>query len=152
MNNKVQQLDKELKQALIDENISQNMKNENFRSMICQNSNDIEMVKLKLTNERKELEIKLREENSETLGTNDTENVFLDLLENVLVKCEQLRTNIEKSEVQQREQMTCFESNLEEKQKAADTSVALNTELCKKDLQSTMQNLRKIFSVWLYHF
>ena len=152
MNNKVQQLDKELKQALIDENISQNMKNENFRSMICQNSNDIEMVKLKLTNERKELEIKLREENSETLGTNDTENVFLDLLENVLVKCEQLRTNIEKSEVQQREQMTCLESNLEEKQKATDTSVALNTELCKKDLQSTMQNLRKIFYVWLFDF
>ena len=138
-------MDKELKQALIDENISQNMKNENFRSMICQNSNDIEMAKLKSTNERKELEMKLREEN--TICSDETENVFLDLLENVLLKCEQLRTNIEKSEVQQREQMTCFESNLEEKQKATDTSVALNTELCKKDLQSTMQNLRKIFSI-----
>ena len=147
LNSKVQQLDKELKQALIDENISQTMKNENFRSMICQNSNDLEMVKLKLTNERKELEIKLREESFKTVGADETENVFLDLLENVLLKCEQLRTNIEKSEVQQREQMTCFESNLEEKQKATDTSVALNTELCKKDLQSTMQNLRKIFSV-----
>ena len=147
LNTKVQHLDKELKQALIDENISQNMKNENFRSMICQNSNDIEMVKLKLTNERKELEIKLREESSEKAGANETENVFLDLLENVLVKCEQLKTNIEKSQVQQREQMTSFESNLEEKQKATDTSVALNTELCKKDLESTMQNLRKIFYV-----
>ena len=147
LNSKVGQLDKELKQALIDENISQNMKNENFRSMICQNSNDIEMVKLKLTNERKELEIKLREESSEAVGTNETDNVFLDLLENVLLKCEELRTNLEKSEVQQREQMTCLESNLEEKQKATDTSVARNTELCKKDLQSTMQNLRKIFSI-----
>ena len=115
--------------------------------MICQNSNDLEMVKLKLTNERKELEIKLREESSETVVADETDNVFLDLLENVLLKCEQLRTNIEKSEVQQREQMTCFESNLKEKQKATDTSVALNTELCKKDLQSTMQNLRKIFYV-----
>ena len=147
MNSKVQQLDKELKQALIDENISQNMKNENFRSMICQNSNDIEMVKLKMTNERKELEMKLREENSDTVGTNETENVFLDLLENVLLKCQQLRANIEKSEVQQREQMICLESNLEEKQKATDTSLALNTDLCKKDLQSTMQNLRKILSI-----
>ena len=147
LNSKVGQLDKELKQALIDENISQNMKNENFKFLICQNSNDIEMVKLKLSNERKELEIKLREESSEAVGTNETDNVFLDLLENVLVKCEELRTNLEKSEVQQREQMTCLESNLEEKQKATDTSVALNTELCKKDLQSTMQNLRKIFSV-----
>ena len=147
LNSKVGQLDKELKQALIDENISQNMKNENFKFLICQNSNDIEMVKLKLSNERKELEIKLREESSEAVGTNETDNVFLDLLENVLVKCEELRTNLEKSEVQQREQMTCLESNLEEKQKATDTSVARNTELCKKDLQSTMQNLRKIFSV-----
>ena len=147
LNSKVGQLDKELKQALIDENISQNMKNENFKFLICQNSNDIEMVKLKLSNERKELEIKLREESSEAVGTNETDSVFLDLLENVLVKCEELRTNLEKSEVQQREQMTCLESHLEEKQKATDTSVALNTELCKKDLQSTMQNLRKIFSV-----
>ena len=147
LNSKVGQLDKELKQALIDENISQNMKNENFKFLICQNSNDIEMVKLKLSNERKELEIKLREESSEAVGTNETDNVFLDLLENVLVKCEELRTNLEKSEVQQREQMTCLESNLEEKQKATDTSVARNTELCKKDLQSTMQNLRKIFSI-----
>ena len=120
--------------------------------MICQNSNDIEMVKLKMTNERKELEMKLREEVSEPAGTDETDNVFLDLLENVLLKCQQLRTNIEKSEVQQREQMICLESNLEEKQKATDTSLALNTELCKKDLQSTMQNLRKIFSVWLEHF
>ena len=123
------------------------MKNENILKNICQNSNDIEMVKLKLTNERKELEIKLREENSGAVGANETDNVFLDLLENVLVKCEKLRCNIEKSEVQQREQMTCLESNLEEKQKATDTSVAQNTELCKKDLQSTMQNLRKIFYV-----
>ena len=147
MKSKVQQLDKELKQALIDENISQNMKNENFRSMICQNSNDIEMVKLKMTNERKELEMKLREDISEPAATNETDNVFLDLLENVLLKCQQLRTNIEKSEVHQREQMICLESNLEEKQKATDTSLALNTDLCKKDLQSTMQNLRKIFSI-----
>ena len=76
LDTKVQKLDKELKQALIEENISQNMKNENFRSMICQNSNDMEMVKLKLTNERKELEIRLREEMTEKVPDDDTDNVF----------------------------------------------------------------------------
>lgn len=145
LDTKVQKLDKELKQALIEENISQNMKNENFRSMICQNSNDMEMVKLKLTNERKELEIRLREEMTEKVPDDDTDNVFLDLLDKVLLKYGQLQEHLEKSDLQLTEKMNCFESNLEEKQKETQTSVEVNTELCRKDLQTKMQNFRTIF-------
>ena len=150
LDSQVQKLDKELKQALIEENISQNMKNENFRSMICQNSNDIEMVKLKLTNERKELEIKLREDSSGNITEEETENVFLDLLDNVTIKYGKLQNNLERSEEQQREQVDLFESNLKEKQKEVQTSLDRNAELCRRDLQTQMQNFRNIFLLNLY--
>ena len=122
--------------------------------MICQNSNDIEMAKLKSTNERKELEIRLREEVSENIPKVDNddknENVFLDMLEIITLKQDKLQIELEKSELQQKEQMNCFESNLEKKQNESQTLVEMNTELCKKDLRSEMQNFRKFFCFQLY--
>ena len=76
--------------------------------------------------------------------------MFLDLLDNVTIKYGKLQNNLERSEEQQREQVDLFESNLKEKQKEVQTSLDRNAELCRRDLQTQMQNFRNIFLLNLY--
>eukprot|EP00092_Neocalanus_flemingeri_P013756 GFUD01014836.1.p1 GENE.GFUD01014836.1~~GFUD01014836.1.p1 ORF type:complete len:356 (-),score=124.55 GFUD01014836.1:51-1061(-) len=94
----------------------------NVQSHLQENNNELEMLTLKLSNERKELEIEIREDKTDNVSSNH-ENSFINMFKHLRKEIDTLQEKTDHGFEKTEESQNRFKETLNEKQKELETSL-----------------------------
>ena len=117
---------------------SQSQLEETVKSLLSENNDKLEKINLKLVNERKELELELREENNF-----DSDNVFINMLKSLGNKIEKATDSTEDFKRTQIENQRLLEQNIDEKQRNMEISIKSNNDVNLSEIENQKKCIRE---------
>ena len=124
---------------------SQSQVEETVKSLLSENNDKLEKINLKLVNERKELELELREENNF-----DSDNVFINMLKSLGNKIEKATDSTEDIKMTQIENQRLLEQNIDEKQRNMEISIKSNNDVNLSEIDNQKKCIREYLNNFFF--